>query len=103
MDLGNIAGTEGETYLWAHEVDEDDMQERRADHHEEELPLDLGEGDRAGDEDDDIGQVQTHHAEAGALGTDMCWEDLGAASRSVSWPIGEDTERLTHRGTGWHP
>ena len=69
--------------LWAHEEDEEPVQNRWTDQHEEELPLDLVQSDRACDEDDDVSEVEAHHAEACALAADVGWEDLGAG-RCVS-------------------
>ena len=61
-----------------HEVNEDDVEEGRHDEDEEELPLDLVQADGTGDQDDDVGEVETHHAEGRTLTADVSWEDLGA-------------------------
>lgn len=60
--------------LGAHEVHEYDMEEGRDYEYEEKLPGDLVKSDRSGNEEDEAGKIETHHAETGALRSDMGWE-----------------------------
>ena len=62
------------------DLHKDDVESCWNHENEEELPRDLGEGDRSSDKDDDIGEVKTHHAEGCALAANMSREDLGAVT-----------------------
>jgi hypothetical protein len=62
--------------LRAHEVHKHNMQCGRDDEDKEELPGYLIEGDWARNKEDDVGEVEAHHAETGALGADMGGEDF---------------------------
>ncbi len=55
------------------------MESRGDDEHEEELPSDLIESNRAGDKQDDVCEVQTTHANCHALTADMRRVDLRPA------------------------
>jgi hypothetical protein len=63
------------------------MEERRHDEHKEELPGNVVQGDGAGDEDDDVGEIETHHAEGGALAADMGWENSEERKVSIFWVL----------------
>jgi hypothetical protein len=62
--------------FWTHEVDEQDVEEGRDEEDEEESPGDLVEGDWSGDEDDDVGEIESHHGEGCALGSNVRRVDL---------------------------
>jgi hypothetical protein len=63
--------------LRAHEVHKGQMEGRGDDEYEEELPSNVVESDGAGNEQDDIREVQAAHADCHALTPDMCREDFG--------------------------
>ena len=66
--------------LRAHEVDEENVEEGWYYEDEEELPLDLVQADRAGNQDNDVGEIETHHTEGSTLTANVSWEYLGAGS-----------------------
>lgn len=61
----------------AHEVHKDYVEGRGDDEHEEELPSNVVESDRTGNEQDDVREVQAAHADSHALTPDVGGEDFG--------------------------
>ncbi len=63
--------------LREHEVHDQQMEERRDDQHEEKLPCDLVERNGAGDQENDIREVQATHSNSHTLTANVCRENLG--------------------------
>jgi hypothetical protein len=55
------------------------------DQHEEKSPADVVEGDGAGDQEDNVCEVETTHADSHALAADVSREDLGPGFYGVSF------------------
>lgn len=62
--------------LGEEEIDDRNVNSRRADEHEEELPRDVVQGNRSGDEDDNLRRELIEHAHGGTLTSDLGREDF---------------------------
>ena len=79
--------------LRAHEIDKNDVKRSWNDQHQEELPADLVERNRAGNEENNVGQIQTGHADSHALATNVGRKDFGAGGVGINVSIHGGYER----------